>query len=62
MTVLQGALEPGAPAPGSGGEQIRDDLGADAPVAGTVLMRSESAGRVWWCSWRGFPDDDLAGA
>ena len=23
MTVLQGALEPGAPAPGGGGEQIR---------------------------------------
>ena len=44
MTVLQGALEPGAPAPGGGGEQISMILGADAPVAGTVPMRSES---IW---------------
>ena len=44
MTVLQGALESGAPAPGGGGEQISMILGADAPVAGTVPMRSES---IW---------------
>ena len=43
MTALQRALEPGAPAPGGGGEQISMILGADAPVAGTLLMRSESA-------------------
>ena len=62
MTVLQGVLESGAPAPGGGGEQISMIWARTRPWPAQFLCAPNRQGECGWCSWRGFPDGDLAGA